>query len=131
MTVQERIENFLLNMNISYETLDETTWLIEDDSNNIGNIIVKYEDPVVLFRIKVAHIPAKNREGFFKTLLELNATDMLYGAYGIEDDNVVITNTLAGENLDHNEFQSTVESITLAFMEHFKILQQFLKKGDE
>lgn len=129
MTVTEKIENFLLEMNLNYKELEENTWLADDENDGISGIIIKYEDPVVLFRVKVMSLPTSNRETFLTKILELNATDMLYGAYALEGDNVVIINTLAAENLDFNEFQSTIESISLSLMEHYQVLQQYISKG--
>ena len=59
-------------------------------------------------------IPRGNREELFRTLLELNATEMMHGAYGIEGDSVVIMDALQLENLDYNEFAATVDDITSA-----------------
>ena len=70
-------------------------------------------------------VPNNNREEFFKTLLELNANDLVHGAYGIEGENVVIVDTLQVENLDINEFQSTIESIGLALVQHYELLSKF------
>lgn len=130
MTAVEKIESFLMDMDLSYKELEEHTWIIDEEEEGIGNIIIRYEDPVILFRVKVLNLPPVNKEEFYKKILELNATDMLYGAYGLEGDNIVIINTLAAENLDFNEFQSTIESISMALMEHMEILKQYMNKGD-
>jgi hypothetical protein len=125
MDTKKRIENYMLDMNITFEEIDENTWMIEDDLTHIDNIIVRLEEPIVLFRVKIMLVPKNNREEFFKKLLELNANDLIHGAYAIEGDNVVIVDTLQAENLDFNEFQSTIESIGLALTEHYKILAKY------
>ena len=130
MTTVEKIENFLMEMDLSYKELEDGIWIVEDDNNHTGNIIIKYDDPVVLFRVKVSTVPNSDKTEFFQKILELNASDMIYGAYGLEGNNIVIINTLAAENLDFNEFQSTIESISLSLMEHYEILQQYFKKED-
>ena len=55
-------------------------WIIRDTAN----VVVTYEPPLVVFRMKLMEIPKDRREDFFKLLLELNATNMIHGAYGIE-----------------------------------------------
>ena len=70
--------------------------------------------PVLVFRVKVMEIPRHHREELFRTLLELNATEMMHGAYGIEGESIVISDALQMENLDYNEFAATVDDITLA-----------------
>ena len=89
------------------------------------NIIVKLLDPIIVFRVNIMKVPDNNREEFFKTLLELNANDLVHGAYGIEGDKVVIVDTLQVENLDINEFQSTIESIGLALVQQYELLSKF------
>ncbi|WP_432403228.1 hypothetical protein [Wukongibacter sp. M2B1] len=125
METKQKIEGFMIDMDLSFEEIDDSTWRIEDDLSQMNNIIVKLSDPVVLFRVKIMSIPVENKEVFYKKLLELNARDLLHGAYAIEGDNVVIVDTLQAENLDMNEFQSTIESIGLALIEHYNVLSEF------
>lgn len=126
MDIKQKIENFMLDMNLVYEELDESTWKIEDDLSHIDNIIIKLVDPIVLFRVKVMGLPENNREEFYKTVLELNANDLVHGAYAIENDSLVIIDTLEAENLDQNEFQSTIDSIGLALMQHYELLSKYV-----
>lgn len=125
MDVKRRIENYMLDMNLLYEELDENTWKIEDDLSHIDNIVVKLVEPIVLFRVKIMEIPENNKEELYRTVLELNANDLLHGAYAIENDSLVIIDTLQAENLDENEFQSTIDSIGLALMQHYDLLAKF------
>jgi hypothetical protein len=126
MNTKQKIENFMLDMNLIYEELDESTWKIEDDLSHIDNIVVKYVDPIVLFRVKIMEVPENNKEEFYRTVLELNANDLLHGAYAIENNSLVIIDTLQAENLDKNEFQSTIDSIGLALMQHYDLLTKFV-----
>jgi len=70
-------------------------------------------------------IPKKRREEFFKLLLELNATNMIHGAYGIEGDNVVLIDTLQSESLDFNEFQASLDALVLASTQDYQKLKNF------
>ena len=65
------------------------------------------------------------REEFFQTLLHLNASEMLHGAYGLEEGFVVTTDALELENLDYNEFQATLDDISLAVTKHYPVLSKF------
>ena len=80
---------------------------------------------MLVFRVKVMDIPRHHREELFRTLLELNATEMMHGAYGIEGESVVIMDALQLENLDYNEFAATVDDITLAVASHHGRLAKF------
>lgn len=125
MDIVQKIEGMMIDMNLTYQVLDEGTWMLEDELANINNIIVKYLDPIILFRVKIMSVPKENKEAFYEKLLELNATDLLHGAYAIEGDSVVIVDTLQSESLDKIEFQSTIESIGLALVEHYSILSKY------
>ncbi|MCG8501217.1 MAG: YbjN domain-containing protein [Firmicutes bacterium] len=125
MDIKDKIERFMLDMNLSFEEIEENTWMIEDELSHIDNIIVNLSDPILLFRVKIMEIPKENREEFYKKLLELNANDLLHGAYAIENDSVVIVDTLQAENLDMNEFQSTIESIGMALTQHYDLLVKY------
>lgn len=122
MEIKNRIEKYMLVMGLGFTEIAENTWMIEDDLAHIDNIIVMLLEPIVLFRVKVMEVPTEGREAFYKKLLELNATDLLHGAYAIEDDSVILVDTLQAENLDLNEFQSTIESIELGLRQHYSIL---------
>ncbi|GMQ58097.1 hypothetical protein AN1V17_24920 [Vallitalea sediminicola] len=125
MEIKQRIESFMLDMNLLYEELDESTWKIEDDLSHIDNIVVKLVEPIVLFRVKIMELPKNNKEEFYRTVLELNANDLVHGAYAIENDSLVMIDTLQAENLDENEFQSTIDSIGLALIQHYDLLAKF------
>jgi hypothetical protein len=60
-----------------------------------------------------------------RELLELNARDLVHGAYGLEGDKVVLTDTLELENLDFNEFEASFDSITLALAQHLGALAPY------
>jgi hypothetical protein len=96
-------------------------WIIRDTVN----VIVNYEPPLVIFRVKLMETPKERHEEFYKLLLELNASNMVHGAYGIEGDNVVIIDTLQSESLDFNEFQASLEALLFASIQDYQKLNAF------
>jgi hypothetical protein len=56
----------------------------------------------------------------YRTLLELNATDVVHGAYGIEDGELILSDTLELETLDFHELQASMESMELAATSHME-----------
>src|SRR5438270_13264858 len=118
------IQAYLLNMNLEYEEPREGTWVLSAVESH-QNLAITLAGPVIVFRVKVMEIPRHNREELFRTLLELNASEMMHGAYGIEGDAVVISDALQLENLDYNEFAATVDDITLAVASHHGRLSKF------
>jgi hypothetical protein len=78
-------------------------------------------------RVKVMSIPKDENElaTLSRRLLELNATDLVHGSYGIEEDSIVMTEALELAHLDYEEFQAAFESITVALASHLRELGSF------
>jgi hypothetical protein len=121
MTTRENIEHYLIKIEYPFDSIENDMWVIR----NTANIVVTYEPPLVVFRMKLMEIPKERREEFFKLLLELNATNMIHGAYGIEGDNVVLIDTLQSESLDFNEFQASLDALLLASTQDYQKLKDF------
>jgi hypothetical protein len=126
MKTYEDIESYLIQMNAQYDVLKNGVWVIKE----LGpDLVLSMADSVLVFRLKVMDIekvlPPK-REALYQKLLELNAQEMLHGAYGLEQGAVVITDALQLENLDFNELQATVDDIGLAVSKHYPVLSKFV-----
>ena len=123
MKTNDDIESYLLSLDISYDSLGKGLWLVHGDG---ADIVVAHRPPVVVFRVKIADVPTVNAQALFHKLLQLNAKDLVHGAYGIEDGVVVLTAALQSENMDMNEFQATQESLAMAVADHRSVLRPFL-----
>jgi hypothetical protein len=121
METHDNIEHYLIQMEYPFELIDSNMWIIRDTAN----IVVTYEPPLVAFRMKLMELPKDRCEEFFKLLLELNATNMIHGAYGIEGNNVVLIDTLQSENLNFNEFQASLDSLLMASTQDYQRLNAF------
>lgn len=125
MADSAKIENFLLSLSLTYEEVDDQTWVIDDDERGLENVVVMLADPVVIIRVKVMAVPAARREQFFEQLLRLNQSDMIHGAYALDGDDVILLNTLVRETLDLEEFQATLDAIGLALAQHYRMLAKY------
>ena len=121
MATHDNIEHFLIQLEYPFESIETHMWVIR----NTASVVVTYEPPLVVFRIKLMEIPKSRCEEFFKLLLELNATNMIHGAYGIEGKNVVLIDTLQSEHLDFNEFQASLDALLLASTQDYQKLKAF------
>jgi hypothetical protein len=121
MATRDNIEHYLIQTEYPFESIETHMWIIRDTAN----IVVTYEPPLVVFRMKLMEIPRARREDFFKLLLELNATNMIHGAYGVEGDNVVLIDTLQSEHLDFNEFLASLDALLLASTQDYQKLKAF------
>ncbi len=118
------VQAYLMKMELPYEEPRENTWMVTG-LDGLDNLVITLAGPVLVFRVKVMDIPHHHREELFHTLLELNATEMMHGAYGIEGESIVIMDALQLENLDYNEFAATVDDITLVVASHHGRLAKF------
>ena len=125
MIESAKIEGYMLSLSLTYETVEDGTWLINDDEKGLENVLVILADPVVIVRVKVMAIPARQREEFFEQLLRLNQSDMIHGAYALEGDDVILLNTLVGATLDLEEFQATLDAIGLELAQHYRKLASY------
>lgn len=123
MVTREDLESFLIRMDLEYEEVDDGMYLVR--SRNGGPpMVVHHSPPLLLLRMKVMDL----REGegsaeLFRTLLELNATDVVHGAYGIEDGELILSDTLELETLDFLEIQASIESMQLAASGHLETIR--------
>jgi hypothetical protein len=122
MKSAEDVESYLLRMDVAHETVNPGMWLVKTDG---PPLVVSIAGPVVAFRLKVMEIPKTGREELYRSLLQLNTTEMVHGAFGIEGEAVVIVHALELENLDLNEFQAVIDDMSMAVAKHQPNLARF------
>lgn len=131
MMVQSRVEEFLIDLGISYQEIAKDAWLIEDEEKGLPKMVVSVTDPIVIIRANVMPIPEKNRELLFELLLSLNAKDFLHGAYAIDSNDIIALDTLEYQNMDRNEFSASLEAMAFALSQHYPKLSVFAHKREE
>lgn len=120
-----KVENYLIDLDFRYEEIGPGTYLINDAKRGLRQVVVAYEEPIVMVRTKVMDVPAAGREAFYETLLKLNASDLLHGAYAIEGSEVVIVDTLEQDTMDKSELEASLDAIGLALAQHYPTLSKF------
>jgi hypothetical protein len=130
MATKEDIEGFLNRMAAegdSFSEVEPGLWVIKPAGDLDFNVVVHYSPPVVLLRVKVMSLPrdASALATLSRRLLELNATDLVHGSYGIESESIVITEALELDHLDYEEFQAAYEGMTLALASHLRELGSY------
>jgi hypothetical protein len=128
MISKEKLEGYMLKLSLNYEEISENTWLINDIPKGLENVVVLANDQIIVIRVKVMEVPASNKEAFYGELLKLNAQDMVHGAYGLEENNVIIIDSLLAETLDIEEFQASIDAIGFALSQHYPVLAKYRKK---
>ena len=131
MVSREDVEGFLIRMDLDYDEVDEGMFLAHGDNGGAG-VVVHHSDPVLVLRLKMMDLPAESEgrlTALYRTLLELNATDIVHGAYGIEEGELILTDTLELENLDFTELQASIESLQLAASSHMGRIRELAQAG--
>jgi hypothetical protein len=130
MVTREDIESFLDRLSAegaSHEEVGGGIWVVHSGGESGVDIVVSYSPPVVLLRAKVMDLPGDEAAlaQLSRRLLELNATDLVHGSYGIETDVVVLTEALELAHLDYEEFLASFEGMTLALASHLRELAPY------
>jgi len=125
---ESKIEQYLIDLKYSYREVKSKFWLLDDAEHNLEGTAIIHADPFLLIRVQVMDAPSLHRQEFYAKLLELNAADMIRGAYGLEGEKVVIIDTLEYETLDYAEFRSSLDAISLALTQHYPILSVYREK---
>jgi hypothetical protein len=130
MVTKEDIEAFLDRLNsdgASYSEVEPGLWVVKPSGELDFSVVVHFSPPVVLLRVKVMTLPTDRATlaTLSRRLLELNASDLVHGSYGIEEDSIVMTEALELSHLDYEEFLAAFESITVALASHLRELGSY------
>jgi hypothetical protein len=129
MINREDLESFFIRMGVEADEVEENIWVLVGDEDS-PNVVVTFAPPVIVLRLKVFDLPGDSRDEqlapLFRRLLELNASDLVHGSYGIEEGDVALSDALDLETLDFQELRNSYESIAFAATAHMKDLAALL-----
>ena len=125
MVTKEDIERFLDRLSAEGGTSKEIEpglWVVKTGGSLDFEMVVHYSPPVAVLRVKVMQLPTDKSAlaSLSRRLLEMNASEMVHGSYGIEQDAIVITEALELSHLTYEEFLAAYESIALALASHLR-----------
>lgn len=132
MRTREDLESFLLRLDQDFEEVEPGMWVLHG-GGEAANLVAVYSAPLLLLRAKVMDVPADEARAakLYRHLLELNAVDLVHGAYGVEDGDVILSDSLELENLEFNEFQAAVDSMQVALASHLETLSAYRNGREE
>jgi hypothetical protein len=121
MVTREDLESFLIRIDVEYEEIAEGMYLVRKPDEPLP-IVVNHSPPLLILRMKIMDLPRQegSREELYRTLLELNTTDVVHGAYGIEEGELVLGHTVQLEGLTLAELQAALESLQMAASSHME-----------
>jgi hypothetical protein len=131
MAAANDVEAYLRRLDRTFEKVGEDTFVV-----GLGHgqppAVVKLSPPVLVARVDVADVP-KNQPALevklYRRLLELNARDLVYVAFGIDGERIVLDAALELENLDLNELDGVLANLDLAIAEQVPPLHELVKRG--
>jgi len=127
MISREDLESFLIRTEMDHREIGESMWLVDpvkDAEEDHPAVVVSLSPPLVIFRASIGMVPEGDhaRLELFQALLQLNASDLVHGAYGLEGDEVILVDALELQDLDYSEFLASLESLSLAVTSHVRQL---------
>ena len=132
MVTKDDIEGFLDRLQqdgASYKEVEPGLWVVKPGGELDFDLVVHFSPPVVVLRVKVMELPKEKATlaELSRRLLELNASDLVHGSYGIEQNSnsIVLTEALELGHLDYEEFLSAYEGMTLALASHLREIGTF------
>ena len=125
------VKEFVLELGfvISSEIPEEEIVIIDDQERGIQSLVIDCEDTVLVLEQLILRLDtAVGAEGLAR-ILQMNR-DLIFGAFVLNDDGgaLLYRNTLALENLDLNELESTINALSLGLAENGEELLGFAAK---
>lgn len=131
MVTRDDLESYLIRMDLDFEEVDDGMFLVHP-RNDGPPVVVHHSPPLLVVRLKIMTVPkGKDLGELFRSLLVWNATDVVHGAYGIEEEDLVLTDTLELETLDFPELQASLESMQMASASHINQIKALAGTGQE
>jgi hypothetical protein len=131
MVNRDDLESFLIRMDLDFNEVDDGMYVVHTP-NDGPPVVVHHSPPLLLVRLKVMDLPEEtNLLDLYRALLVWNATDVVHGAYGIEEGDLVLTDTLELGTLDFPELQASLESMQMAASSHMETIKSLAAAGQE
>lgn len=124
----EKVKNYLLDLEYSIVSEDENAgiFIISKEDEGIKNMVLACMDPILIMEQPLFVIKDDN-VATFKELLKKNR-DIVHGAFAMEDNGTVLfRDTLQLENLDLNEIEGSLTSLSILLSEYGKNIVEFSK----
>jgi hypothetical protein len=120
------IDAYLNQLGRHYDVVGEGTFAINSGTDT-PPIALRIASPMVEVRVLIGRAPETNPTaelGLYRKMLQLNATELLFCAYGLVDGELVLGAALELENLDLNELEAVLADIDLALARHVPLLRE-------
>jgi len=117
----EKVKAYIGQMDylVTQEDAAEEIVVIQNEESGITNMVVDCEGDILIIEQTIMDVPKGNKEAFFEALLKMNR-NIVHGAFVLDCDGgkVIFRDTLQLENLDLNELEASINSLSLALAEN-------------
>lgn len=116
----KKISEFAEQLGLDIVQKDEAEQLlvVSNEDKGIYNLIIDCEEPLLIFE-QLIYTLQKPSEKHFLRLLQMNR-NLIHGAFVIDEEakQVIFRDTLQIENIDFNEFEGTINALSLGLAEY-------------
>lgn len=122
-----KVKNYILELgyDISLENNEDQVFVIQEENLGIRNLVIGCADPILIMEQYILDVKKGSKE-MFQELLQKNR-DIVHGAFVLDETGgkVIFRDTLQLENLDKNELEGSINSLTLLLSEYGNRLIEF------
>ncbi|MFT5336378.1 MAG: hypothetical protein ACI9YL_000372 [Luteibaculaceae bacterium] len=116
----QKVKNYVLELGyqINLENEEEGIVIISNPTEGIQNMVLGVADPLLIMEQYLIDLPSLNA-GSLQKLLQKNR-DIVHGAFVLDESGsrVLFRDTLQSENLDLNELEGSLNSLSLLLSEY-------------
>ena len=125
----QRVKDYILDLGFSIddEIAEDEIVVINDEERGIHELVIDCEDDLVVLEQLILKFEGDVSAAVYRRLLQMNRS-LVFGAFVLneEGDTLLYRNTLALDNLDLNELESTLNALSLGLAENSDELLGFV-----
>jgi len=125
----ERVKEYIVDLGftIDEEIAGEEIIVINDEDRGIHQLVIDCEDDLLVLEQLILKFPGEVTAAVYRRLLQMNRS-FVFGAFVLneEGDTLLYRNTLALDNLDLNELDTTINALSLGLAENGDELLRFV-----
>ena len=125
----QRVKDYVLDLGFSIddEIAEDEIVVINDEERGIHQLVIDCEDDLVVLEQLILKFEGDVSASVYRGLLQMNRS-LVFGAFVLneEGDTLLYRNTLALDNLDLNELESTINALSLGLGENSDELLGFV-----
>ena len=107
-----------LDLDIVHRDRDQELIVVSNEEKGIYRMVIDCEYPILVFEQLIYEIQNDSKHHFLE-LLKMNR-NLIHGAFVLNDDGtrMIYRDTLQLENLDYNEFEGTINALSMGLAEY-------------